>query len=71
MAEYHEAVNKVNEIKSRILPIKVKLSPLAELKSGVASRKSRIKYFPEFATKNFNDSKDNEYLEYVRDQLNG
>lgn len=67
--EFQQAMNVISEIKSRITPLKDRLAPLAEMKSGIASRKSRFKYFPEFATRNFDDSKDDKYLEYVRGKL--
>lgn len=67
--EYQEALERLNAVKAKIKPIKAKLSPLAELQASIASRKSRVKYFPEFATRNFDDSKDDEFLEFVRSRL--
>lgn len=67
--EYQYAINQLNKVKAKIKPLKAKLSPLAELQASIASRKSRAKFFPEFATRNFNDSKDLHFLEFVRQNI--
>ena len=67
--EYKQAIDALNAVKAKIRPLKAELSPLAELQASIASRRSRTKYFPQFATRNFDDSKDVEFLEFVRQQL--
>ena len=69
MSEYQAKNKELDAIKEKIRPLRRELSPLAEYQSAIASRKSRAKYFPEFATRNFNDSKDNEFLEFVKAQI--
>lgn len=67
--EYQEAINQVNKVKAKIIPLKQVLSPLVELQASIASRKSRAKYFPEFATRNYDTSKDEEFLAFVKQHL--
>jgi phage shock protein A len=69
--EYQAAIDQLNSVKAKIRPIKEKLSPLAEYQASIASRKSRAKYFPEFATKNYRSDtqKDNAFLDMVREAL--
>jgi phage shock protein A len=68
-AEYQDALDRLNAVKAKIKPLRAELSPLAEMQASIASRKSRVKYFPEFATRNFDSSKDEEFLEFVRSRL--
>jgi phage shock protein A len=68
-AEYQDALERLNAVKAKIKPLRAELSPLAEMQASIASRKSRVKYFPEFATRNFDSSKDKEFLEFVRSRL--
>lgn len=67
--EFQKAMDIVNAVKSRIRPLREKLSPLGELKAGLASKKSRAKYFPEFATRNHDNSKDKEFYKFIEDSL--
>jgi predicted nucleic acid-binding Zn-ribbon protein len=67
--EYQEAIEQLNIVKAKIKPLKERLSPLAEMQASIASRKSRVKYFPEFATRNYDDSKDKEFLEFVKKNI--
>lgn len=70
-SEYEYAINQLNKVKAKIKPLKAKLSPLSELQASITSRKSRAKYFPEFATRNFDDSKDQLFLEFARQAIPG
>lgn len=67
--EQASLTEKLNEVKAKMRPLLDKKIPLAEMKAGIASKQSRVKYFPEFATRNFDSSKDAEFLEFVRQQL--
>ena len=67
--EYQAALEAVNAVKAKIIPLKRRLSPLSELQASIASRKSRAKYFPQFATRNFDSSRDAEFLEFVNSRL--
>lgn len=58
------------ELNEKIKPYKQRLSVLGELKAGIASKKSRVKYFPEFATRNYDNSKDKEFFDYVSKHIN-
>lgn len=69
-AELTKSLNEIKErIQSQMMPLLAKKVPLAEMKAGIASRISRAKYYPEFATKHFDDSKDAEFLGFVNKQL--
>ena len=69
--EYQKAIEQLNKVKAKIKPLKEKLSPLSEIQASIASRKSRAKYFPEFATKNYmaDEAKDKAFLEMIREAL--
>jgi len=69
MLEYEKKANELEAIKAKIRPLRAILSPYGEMQAGIASRKSRTKYFPEFATRNFDDSKDEEFFNMVRSKL--
>lgn len=69
MVEYQSTMEPVLALQAIIKEKRALLGPLVEMKAGVASRRSRVKYFPEFATRNHDDSKDAEYKEFVRSQL--
>ena len=68
-AEYQNALCELAKVKEKILPFKKQLAPISELKAAIASRSSRVKYYPQFATRNFDESNDQEFLEFVRKQL--
>lgn len=67
--DFQKAMEAVIAIKSRLRPLKEKLSPLGELKAGLVNKKSRAKYFPEFATRNFDDTKDAEFYNFVESKV--
>lgn len=67
--EFQEKAKELEAIKARIRPIKAKLSDAAQIQAGIANRRSRAKYFPEFATRNFDDSKDKEFFEFVKKNI--
>lgn len=67
--EFQKAMETVTAIKNRLRPLREKLSPLGEMKAGLASKKARAKYFPEFTTRNFDDSKNAEYYKFVESKL--
>lgn len=69
LALYQEKLKELESIKQRIAPLRERMSPLGEFKAAIASRYSRAKYFPEFATRNFDSSKDEEFLEFVRKNI--
>ena len=71
MMEFQEKIKEVDEIKAKIRPLKAKLSDSAQIQAAIASRKSRAKYFPEFATKNYmaDEAKDKAFLEMIREAL--
>lgn len=69
MVKYQGKASELEAIKDEIRPLRKQLSPYGEILAALASRKSRAKYFPEFATRNFDSSKDEQFLEYVRGKL--
>ena len=69
-AEMQKAMNNVNAIKEKIRPVKAKLSPLGEMKAGVASADSKNKYFPEYLGRFDNAEKNEEFYKFVEGKVN-
>lgn len=68
-SEYQNALCELAKVKEKILPFKKQLAPISELKAAIASRSSRVKYYPQFATRNFDESKDQEFLKFAKNEL--
>ncbi len=51
--ELQKAMETVNAVRDRIRPLRKELTPLAEMKAGIASAKSRDKYFPDLSKNAF------------------
>ena len=59
--ELQKAMETVNAVRDRIRPLRKELTPLAEMKAGIASAKSRDKYFPDLSK--------NAFIEMVKGEI--
>lgn len=69
--EYQKAMAAIEPLRQQIRDTREKIDPLGELLASVASRRSRVKYFPQFATRHLDGSKDTEFFEFVRGKIGG
>ena len=67
--EFQAAMAVVNEIKSRIRPMKAKLEPFSEMKAGVCNIHARNKYFPKFLGRFDDEGKLEAFYSFVESKL--